>query len=280
MHLQSEENFNILINNTPVKYGRYPSGELAFFTDNLPESIKDYADIHANIFNEKDLMLLLLAVNGIKRVWPKCHVSVTLPYLPYSRSDRSHRHEPAQGGLPLALLTGIHGIQVAVYDPHALAGLHAFNSVTVLTLAELVQQSKLYSQFIKKEYSHIIVPDRGARKRGQQIADIYDSLGAPVPKVVFCNKKRLGNKIEMTVPRDKFNRYITNFLYVDDMIDSGETMKQCINSVRKHHPKSIDCLVTNGIFTKGLDILNVFDTVYLKNLHPHIKEIPKKVKVL
>lgn len=269
--------YNILVNNNPIIKNKFPSGELNITFQEDYSKAKS-VQVVGNIYNSDDLISLFITVKSLRAINADMTIHALVPYMPYSRSGDARKGEACLGGMVPDMLSLAGVDRIATYDLHQEVETCKFTTyLDNIELHELIVTSPRFNDLIQKEYTHILCPDKGAVERARKVAAVYEQKTTIKPKVVYCSKKRNGSNVKIYVPREKFNGRVKHILFVDDMIDSGSTAREAIHEVHKHHPVSVDALVTHGVLSKGAQPLSIFDRVFLKSLNPSVLSLPNNV---
>lgn len=162
--------------------------------------------------------------------------SITVPYLPYGRQDKT-----VANGLSFALetfksiLRGVGITRINTYDAHSKTeGIFSTEA----------------TNFHKSIFTHNVVcfPDKGAAER-YGTADAFGN--API---IHCEKIRnqstgeiTGLKVVGGTPDLLFNKSI---LIVDDICDGGMTFIKVTEALKQYKPKQVDLAVSHGLFSK------------------------------
>jgi ribose-phosphate pyrophosphokinase len=194
------------------------------------------------------------------------HLKVCLPYLPYARADRPFGEgyaNPLKIFLRTFALLDINELELT--DPHNLDAVMEnapqVDKVTVLSQAhcfkQVLNRNKPLKEFVKNYNPIILAPDEGA---WDNVIDIAKEHGKDYS---LCRKER-----------NPHNGYISgleilegtsvkgrNVIICDDICDGGATFNIAAQKLREQGAKSIVLYVTHGIFSKGINSLEV-DSVY------------------
>jgi ribose-phosphate pyrophosphokinase len=193
--------------------------------------------------NDK-LMQFLLIINFLKNKGAKS-VHALIPYLPYSRMDKSTTHKsPTSQSIALLLESaGLDGI--ITLDLHSEATKNFFKiPVKNITALEIFKQPLLK---YKDQDCVIISPDLGGKIRCEQISNF---LSKPL---VVLQKKRTKSGIEIKGTYDNLQN--KHCIVIDDIISTGETLLHTIKFLKKSGAKSINIMVTHNLI-RDYNILN------------------------
>lgn len=180
---------------------------------------------------------------------------VFIPYLPYARQDRIMvKGEPLSVKV-LADLINLQGYsKVRIYDPHSEVCLALINN------SEAIYNFKFVEEVLKNKKDYLIVsPDAGAYKK---IFNVCQYIGYK-DDIIICNKTRnvkdgsLGN---ITVPVNDFKK--KDLYIIDDICDGGGTFVLLAKELKKRNAGKVNLIVSHGIFSKGLKVLEGIDHIY------------------
>ncbi|MCC6747905.1 MAG: ribose-phosphate pyrophosphokinase [Deltaproteobacteria bacterium] len=164
-------------------------------------------------------------------------VTLVMPYLPYSRSDRMDTAGTTVGAAVLPQLARAVGVdRVAFYSVHQpqevgfflgqkIQVLHASGEAVLAPAVARHLKAKLTPKELAK-HVRVLAPDPGARKRALVFARLLAAeLGLPEVKVVVAEKERHG--------RDVKTRFTANvrkavLVAIDDETASGKTLAQLV----------------------------------------------------
>lgn len=210
---------------------------------------------------------LIILTDFLKKLKVKS-ISVVIPYLPYSRQERSFDGNVVG---PISLLGNIlrvSGIEkVFSCDLHSPDVLRLFGS----GLFE-VDMSLFWKNYFKSDFAEelgqnklcIISPDAGGFQRAKSIAN---SLNVPV---ICLEKKRIG--VDKSVAL-KFDGNVMGKVVVilDDIIDTGETAVHACDLLKKEGASKVIGMFTHPVFASGsIDYIvnSNFDCIYVSNTIP------------
>lgn len=214
--------------------------------------------IHARLNSSDEIMLLLMAVDSLKRLGIE-HISLFAPYLPYARQDRVMvKGEPLSIKVMADLINGCGFKSVFIYDVHS--------EVSTALLNNCINYSneKLARNVLgdKKDYL-LISPDAGAAKK---VFTLASGIGY-TDKIVICGKVRdlTNGKIIKTLV-DTEDLEGKDCYIVDDICDGGATFIEIAKELKLRNCGKIFLIVSHGIFSKGEEELkNHLDHIYTTN---------------
>lgn len=222
-----------------LRIGKFSDGE---FCPVFSKSIRDedifiIADGHSS----EDIMKLLLTIDASKR--SGCHsVSVVIPYLPYSRSDKNdHIRQSISAKLLADLLTTSGVSKIITIDLHNPC-IQGFYNVPVIHL----MPNKIFIEHIKSlNLTDIcfVSPDHGATKRTLNIAKYFpDSTFAVIDK-----KRTKPNEISsmslLNSVKDK------NVIFIDDLGDTMGTICKAAELVMNEGALSCRGVLTHPVLS-------------------------------
>lgn len=241
----------------------YPAGEKQVRI--LPDQIDKVQQaeevlVFATITNGEvmGILLLLDAVRSV-RVYPKSHVKLIMPYLPYARADRRFAVGDCSG---LHMFLKALDTEVFSLDAHptkSMAGV--VNIKPTLFIKAAIENICGSNLQMEQPNLCLLFPDEGAAKR-------YSAHDFGLP-FVYGGKLRdpkTGKLSGFRVP--EIPDSLTDVLIVDDICDGGGTFLGLTEQLKGK--KTLFLYVTHGIFSKGVKILtDRFQHVYTTDSFPH-----------
>ncbi len=242
---------SVIITNSIGK--RFPSGEIEVQIPHnvFGEDIFIFHRIHQPI-NSSILEVLLIAL--------KCKdlgahsVSLILPYLPYSRSEKSSLKHIYQ----LLALVGIQ--KIITSDIHSNTNQTEIQSIDFAS--HIIRECK-----IDLKDKIIVSPDKGGYARAKKVADEFKC------EFICMDKKRSEEGIVHKLNTNVFNRKI---VIIDDIIDSGKTISSAADLLFKMGAESIEVIATHLISSNEFDGIA---SIYVSNSIQH-EILPDKYKVV
>lgn len=228
---------------------------------------------------DSNIMELFLIIDAAKRS-SASEVSAIIPYFGYSRQDRKDRPRVPISSSIIAKLIEFSGAnRILTIDIH---------SEQEPGFVE-IPWDNLYSSYsflpeLKKHFeSNLIIasPDKGGVPKAAFYAELLNADGvAIVFKERDVTKKNESKALDMI--GDVKGKDV---LLVDDMIDTGGTICEAANIIKKRGAKSVSAAATHGLFSdpayenignSSLEKIFITDTVPLKK---EVLENPKYIVV-
>lgn len=215
----------------------------------------------------RDLELIVCAVKALRREGVK-KIDLYIPYLLGARSDRQFQ----EGGtsylvdVVAPILNSLQLNSVHVMDAHSDVAAACINNFRGYDNSKLVK----FAVFSIDNYSRnpgnyvLVSPDAGASKKIQKIADSIGYTG----DIITCSKTRgVDGKLTNTVVPISSTITEQDFIIIDDICDGGATFLNIVKAIRakQYVNNKIYLIVTHGIFSKGVDCMNVFEKVFITN---------------
>ncbi|MEX0967465.1 MAG: ribose-phosphate pyrophosphokinase [Bacteroidia bacterium] len=257
-------------------------GELSFnkFSDgemqpSFNESVRgcDIFIIQSTDPPAENLMELLLAIDAAKRASAH-YITAVVPYFGYARQDRKDKPRVSIASKLLAdLLKTAGASRVITIDLHA-PQIQGFFDMDVDHLeASIIFVPYIHS--LKIEDLLIAAPDMGGSARARMFANSLNT------EMVICYKHRkTANQIEdMRIIGDVAGK---NIIIVDDLIDTGGTLRKAASMMMNEGAKSVRAFCTHPVLSgnayenienSDLTELVVCDTIPLTQTSPKIKVI-------
>tara|TARA_R110000744_G_scaffold170264_2_gene288393 strand:- start:589 stop:1413 length:825 start_codon:yes stop_codon:yes gene_type:complete len=273
----------IRINGKDVKTFNFSAGEV---NPTLPEDLKSGRfKILAYLQSSDDIMNLVMVVDALKRNFGDYPITLTVPYLPYSRQDRLCNKNEAVGlnviiGMLSGLADTLFSFDIHNFEACGMAG----SAVMQMDITNIPVSRILYKNTITTRNTILVAPDQGSISK---VLKLSAELGTDY---VLGSKKRdtaTGKLSGFSVNTLGVDCEGKDLLIVDDICDGGGTFLGLYEELEKLKPKKVDLYVTHGIFSKGYEsLLEKFDKIYttdtfLKDHHESITviEVVKDVQV-
>jgi ribose-phosphate pyrophosphokinase len=191
-----------------------------------------------------NLMELLIMIQTL-RLDSAARITAVVPYLAYGRSDKKDQPRvPITARLVADMIESAGADRYMTFDPHA-GQIQGFFSVPgdVLTASHMISKyikEHMYSQMV---HPVVVATDLGFAKKGRNYA-----LDMDVP-IAFIEKRRIGNEAKaeaLTLIGDVSDRDV---IIVDDEVDTGGSIAQAVNVVRKHGARDVYLSFIHPIFS-------------------------------
>lgn len=201
------------------------------------------------------LIVLLLVLDTLKAIGARA--SVVAPYLPYARQDKTKLNGEVGSAKAICNLLARAGCEkLYTFDCHFLnsEGEHKFGELMMHNISMAKALAEHAKEYFKEQFE-IVVPDAGAEY-------LVKDLGGKAFKK--SRKEYDGDKIgyrDVDSLEGDFDIKDKNFLILDDMISTGNTMVTAIQKLQDNGAKKICCGAIHGLFLYNcLDKLRKFCT--------------------
>ncbi|HEY5729778.1 MAG TPA: ribose-phosphate pyrophosphokinase [Anaerolineales bacterium] len=222
-----------------------------------------------------NLMELLIMIQTI-RLDSAARITAVVPYLAYGRSDKKDQPRvPITARLVADMIEIAGADRYMTFDPHA-GQVQGFFSVPgdVLTASHMISdyiKDNLFSNMVKPV---VVATDLGFAKKGRNYA-----LDMDVP-IAFIEKRRIGNEAKaeaLTLIGDVKDRDV---IIVDDEVDTGGSVAQAVNVVKKHGARDVYLAFIHPIFSS--DAVEKLAALPIKQIitTDTVPIPPKKMKLL
>lgn len=272
-YLNNKYNQNLKLGKLKIEH--FSDGEILPLFE---ESVRDI-DVYfiQSTITSDSIMETLLTIDAAKRAGCKSFTLVA-PYQGYSRQDKTDHLRSSIGSKMVAdILEKVGMSKIITIDLHS-SSIQGFYNVPVIHL----NGNKIFIDYIKEhkiEDMTLLAPDQGAVKR---ISDFTKAF--PDANFAMINKKRIKpNEIHsMELVGDVKDR---NVVIIDDMIDTGGTLKKAAELVMKNGAKSVRAIATHGVLS-GNGIENIENSQLSEVLisdsikSESDKLLPKKIKYI
>ncbi len=194
--------------------------------------------------NNKYLPLIFL-LDTLKELGAKS-VGLIAPYLSYMRQDRRFVEGEAITSKLFASALSQHIDWLVTIDPH----LHRYHSLDEIysVPSRVVQGAPALADWLKKQEGLLLVgPDAESQ---QWVSEIARQCGHPY---IIGEKQRYGDRdVKIVLPSISRFSHLTAVI-IDDVISSGQTIRQCIGELKAQGVKQVKCAAIHGIFADRSD---------------------------
>jgi ribose-phosphate pyrophosphokinase len=263
-----------------VQITRFNNGEINI---HVPSNVrkKDVFFIQDSSKNPQNWWVELLLVKDLLLRASVKSLSFVLPNMLYSRQDRKDKPRVPISSRALAdsICCGVQ--RIITMDLHA-------NQIQGFYPAETAVDN-LYSfpevvRYLRENYFEdlnnlvVVAPDAGSANRTKAFlsrlekAQDYSGIKQKYSFALLSKTRSVPGEVgEMQLVGEVEGK---NVLLVDDLIDTGGTLRTAAEVLKKHGARKMFCYGTHGVFTKGTKILSeVFDVVLTSNTHYNQNEI-------
>jgi len=212
-----------------VATGKYRGGELKLM--GLAKPPKEIAVV-ANVWEKPESLFRVLALAHELRHAGAKRVELIAPWIAYGRQDRPAKLGDEATGLMVGKLLSAMFDKIVTLDAHSEAFMKSFKG-------KLINVMPWEDIGASEEVDLVAAPDQGATSRASLAAD---SIGVPF---IVIEKKRSGKKVSAKLPSGT-NIAGANVLLIDDMADSGETLKAAARALKKAKAKKMIATVSHA----------------------------------
>lgn len=229
-----------------IEIGQFPDGDSHVRIPQISEVSGQDVVIFHRLYPKQNngIVVLLLILDAVKLENPKS-ITLVVPYLPYSRQDKKKLNGEVQSAYALCNLLRRAGCdKLITFDCHFLnaEGQAEFGGLKIENIsmgAELVKRAK---QHFGNEDFEVVAPDAGATY-------LVKSQGGKAFKKVRQEYKdeKIGYR-EIESLECNFEVKDKNFLVLDDMISTGNTMIRALEILKLAGAKTVCAASTHGLF--------------------------------
>jgi ribose-phosphate pyrophosphokinase len=193
-----------------------------------------------------NLMELLIMVQTL-RLDSAARITAVVPYLCYGRSDKKDQPRvPITARLVADMIEIAGADRYMTFDPHA-GQIQGFFSVPgdVLTASHMISDYMKQNLMEQMKDPVVVATDLGFAKKGRNYA-----LDLNLP-IAFIEKRRIGRDAHaeaLTLIGDVRGRDV---IIVDDEVDTGGSVAQAVDVVKKHGARDIYLAFIHPIFSKN-----------------------------
>ena len=243
---------NALGHQIPVDFWKFPAGEVGVRV--IPKNLPDQLTVSVTEdYSSETIMQLLMLSDALRRANRNVTLTLSIPYLPYSRQDRVCSEGESSGKALIIKLLKYSYNKIVTFDAHSDTHSGYYDNIQQ-DVEELVSHHKATA---------LVFPDKGAK-------DKYYKL---LPNELKCELKILyGTKFrnelgEITDYKVSDIGKLTKddvVLVIDDICDGGRTFIELAKVLPKVKKKILH--VSHGIFSKGVEVLTWhYDEIFAEN---------------
>lgn len=178
-------------------------------------------------------------------------VGLVAPYLGYMRQDRRFQSGEAVTSRSFARLVSASFDWLVTVDPH----LHRLGKLAELYAipAKAMHAAPLLADWVKQNVPTPVLVGPDAESR-QWVSEAAARIGAPF---TVLNKEREGDRMVRVALTETAVLAARTPVLMDDIVSSGETMREAVRAVRAVASSSPVCIAVHAIFAAGAsDILS------------------------
>lgn len=237
----------ILLNGEIVDVTKFPNNEILIRnTSNVSEYINI---IDFKFESNEDLINLMFVKKHIDEKSPKSITKLNIPYLPYSRMDRTEGKNIFTLKYICEFINSLKFDKVMTFEAHSNVSLALLDRLENTNYSINLAKQCMQDINFNKEKDYIVFPDDGSKKRyGHEFEDC---------KILTCTKHR--DFISGKITSLKINELVNdNFkaIIVDDLCSYGGTFVMASTSLKELGAEEIYLCITHSEY--GLFLGNIF----------------------
>ena len=249
----------IYLNDQRIEVKKFPNGECLINSESFKLKSDDN-EIRVTFENDEDITHLIFLKGHLDEL--KINCNLILPYMPYSRMDRTEGMTVFTLKHLCRLINNLNFHSVTIYEPHSDVSTALLDRVKIVDMSKNLAKDLLQELNDGKEEVYLVYPDAGAAKRyGKELG--YE-------KVLTANKDRdfktgfIKNlQINGNVESKSFKAII-----VDDLCSKGGTFMLTASKLKDMGATEIYLVVThceNTIFQGELLSSDLITKIYTTN---------------
>lgn len=246
----------ILLNGRVIDITMFPNNEI------LIRDISNVSDslnvIDFKFESNEDFINLMFIKKHIDEKSPRSITKLNIPYLPYSRMDRTEGKNIFTLKYICEFINSLKFDKVMTFEAHSNVSLALLDRLENTNYSVNLAKQCMEDISFDKEKDYIVFPDDGSKKRyGNEFKDC---------KLLTCTKHRdfLTGKITSLQVNEPVT---TNFkaIIVDDLCSYGGTFMMASNSLKELGAEEIYLCVTHS--EDGLFLGNIFKTSHIDKVY-------------
>jgi ribose-phosphate pyrophosphokinase len=232
--------------------------------------------IISRINNANDLMLLILAVETIKKDGYTGMLEVVLPYMPYQQADRDFSFgECFSLQTVCKILNTLDVDRYYIFDPHSDVSPALLKKTTVIDNSFYIKDVLTFLNGNTEEDTLtnklvVLSPDAGAYKKIGKLCSKIRWQG----ELVAANKYRsisTGNIESLELSKSDFEG--KDVLIIDDICIGGRTFIELAKKLQEKNVGKIYLAISHGVFSNGFRDLNeYFETIFCTDSFINIED--------
>lgn len=271
------------ITETPqYKAWKFPGGEIHFKLKTSYYDCNEF-NIITRINNSDDFMLMLIAIDTIKKDVINPIIRLTLPYMPYQQADRNFGQlECFSLKTVTNIINSLNLAKVNIYDPHSDVCVGLIDRCVAIdnsgfiecVLQDIILENSASPIDMNPKESDIAIisTDSGSYKKISKLCDKLNFKG----EIITCSKSRNHETGEITTIVPKFDE-TKIALIIDDIALGSRTF---FNIRKELKNKYVYLAVSHGVFNENVDKLETeFTKVYTTNSRRD-ESVGKNIKVI
>ena len=264
------------------KAWKFPGGEVHCKFKNSYYDCNEF-NIVTRINNSDDFMLMLIAIDTIKKDVINPIIRLTLPYMPYQQADRNFGQlECFSLKTVTDIINSLNLAKVNIYDPHSDVCVGLIDRCVAIdnsgfiecVLQDIILENSASPTDMNPKESDIAIisTDSGSYKKISKLCDKLNFKG----EIVTCSKSRNHETGEITTIVPKFDE-TKIALIIDDIALGSRTF---FNIRKELKNKYVYLAVSHGVFNENVDKLETeFTKVYTTNSRRD-ESVGKNIKVI
>ena len=249
----------IFLNGERVEVKKFPNGEALIKSENLKLG-SDCNEIKIYFESDEDITHLVFLKSHLDEMRVKC--SLVLPYMPYSRMDRTEGVMLFTLKHLCKLINNLNFEGVTIFEPHSEVSIALLDRVKVINMSKLLTEELLKELNKDSKDIYLVYPDAGAAKRyGKQIA---------YKKILTASKERdfkTGFIKNLEINGEVENKGFKAII-IDDLCSKGGTFVLTAAKLKEMGASEIYLVVThceNTIFEGDLLTGDLIKEIYTTN---------------
>ncbi|MBI2028858.1 ribose-phosphate pyrophosphokinase [Candidatus Gottesmanbacteria bacterium] len=192
-------------------------------------------------------MELFLMTDAIKRGASKKIIAI-IPNFGYARQNQRHMDgEPVSAHVMVNFLQNVGISEVITVDLHDETMTGMFD-IPITNLSALPILAKIVKPYIKSDFT-VVTPDQGGIERARLFAE---SMGCKNPIIAVEKKRELTKEHQSHALQVLGNATGLDVVIQDDVVTSGRTLLNAVNSLAEQNVKNIYACVTHEDFSPGV----------------------------
>jgi ribose-phosphate pyrophosphokinase len=226
----------INLNGEKVEIKKFPNGEALINAEKL-NLVTGINEIKLKFESDQDITHLIFLKSHLDERKIKCNL--ILPYLPYSRMDRTEDIMVFTLKYLCKLINDLNFESVTIFEPHSEVSSALLDRVNIVNMSKILAEDLLRKLNNGKDEVYLVYPDAGAEKRYRKLINYEKVLTASKErdfKTGYIKNLEIENRAEVK----DFKAII-----VDDLCSKGGTFMLTASKLKEIGAEDIYLVVTH-----------------------------------
>lgn len=229
----------ILLNGKLVKVTTFPNGEAFINTDELEYKYNSNNVLTLKFERDEDLVHLMF-IKRFLDTMKSSHTILNMPYVPYSRMDRTEGITVFTLKYMSELINGLKFDEIHVYEPHSDVCVALLDNVIIHSVTKKLVQKAMEEMAFNSSVDYLYFPDASAEKHFGKLFSSKSLIGLKERDFTTGTIKSLQVVGDITDLKEGFK-----VIMIDDLSSKGGTFLLGATRLKELGAKDIRLVVTH-----------------------------------